>query len=414
MRQHYVALFAQDDWRAARRPQRCSYGLRYEFVTDPKELNGQVGRPAQLRRPRVGRRAASRPGTPTVRQPVEEELRAAPRRRRGTRSATSSTTVQGGYGHLLPAADDVVLPRHDVPHLSRTSPASTSGSRRCSGPATSRCWRRASIPAPVQKRSEFIFYDAEAAVHAAVARQRRARARRAAWSAKSATSDRRGTTCRSTAIRTRCRPSTRPDGVKRLVPGATLRYPSWGRIRTRTNVARSIYHGMTLGLNKRFTDGWHAAGRPTPTATADDTWSGGQIGGSDFDNGAGSATDWWDPEYEFGPSNFDVRHNLVVNGVYLLPLGRRTRRAWRARWPRAGRSAACAQFSQRPAVHAVSSATTSVGDLQSDTGCSRSRTSTARSLSEDGGAVVRSRRSSACRRRASSATRAATRCARRA
>ena len=111
------------------------------------------------------------------------------------------------------------------------------------------------------------------------------------------------------------------DGVKRLVPGAALRYPSWGRIRTRINVARSNYHGMTVGLNKRFSNGWQMQASYT-LGDSKDTWSGGQIGGSDFDNGAGSATDWWDPEYEYGPSSYDVRHNFVINGVYVLPFAR--------------------------------------------------------------------------------------------
>ena len=121
-------------------------------------------------------------------------------------------------------------------------------------------------------------------------------------------------------------PNTTPseygaDGVKRLVPGAPIRYPSWGRIRTRINVARSIYQGMTAGFTKRYSDGWQFQAAYT-LGDSHDTWSGGQIGGSDFDNGAGSATDWFDPEYEYGPSSYDVRHNLVINGVYQLPWGR--------------------------------------------------------------------------------------------
>ncbi|MSO61149.1 MAG: hypothetical protein EXQ50_03515 [Acidobacteria bacterium] len=121
-------------------------------------------------------------------------------------------------------------------------------------------------------------------------------------------------------------PNTTPseygsDGVKRLVPGAALRYPSWGRVRTRTNVARSNYQGMTASLNKRYSDGWQFQASYT-LGDSKDTWSGGLIGGSDFDNGAGSATDWFDPEYEYGPSSYDIRHNFVFNAVYQLPLGR--------------------------------------------------------------------------------------------
>ena len=57
--------------------------------------------------------------------------------------------------------------------------------------------------------------------------------------------------------------------------------------------------------------------------TSRDTWSGGQIGNQDFENGAGSATDWWNPQAELGPSSYDVRHTFVFNAVYQLPLGSR-------------------------------------------------------------------------------------------
>ena len=51
-------------------------------------------------------------------------------------------------------------------------------------------------------------------------------------------------------------PSEYVNGVKQLVPGATLRYPAWGRIRTRINVARSIYQGVTASVTKRYANNW--------------------------------------------------------------------------------------------------------------------------------------------------------------
>src|SRR5439155_188617 len=45
------------------------------------------------------------------------------------------------------------------------------------------------------------------------------------------------------------------DGHWRVVPGAGLPFPSWGRIRTRTNIARSWYNGMTASVNRRFANG---------------------------------------------------------------------------------------------------------------------------------------------------------------
>jgi hypothetical protein len=75
---------------------------------------------------------------------------------------------------------------------------------------------------------------------------------------------------------------------------------------------------MTAGLTKRYSDNWQAQISYT-YGNSHDNWSGGQIGGSDFDNGAGSATDWWDPNYEWGPSSFDIRHTVVANATYVFP-----------------------------------------------------------------------------------------------
>ena len=120
-------------------------------------------------------------------------------------------------------------------------------------------------------------------------------------------------------------PNTTPsetlaDGTKRIIPGATLRYPSWGRIRTRSTGAESSYHGMTASLQKRLSHGVQFQASYTLSQSID-TWSGGLQGSSDYLTGAGSATDYWDIEFERGPSSFDVPHNFVFNAVYLLPFG---------------------------------------------------------------------------------------------
>jgi hypothetical protein len=115
-------------------------------------------------------------------------------------------------------------------------------------------------------------------------------------------------------------PSEYVNGVKRIVPGAQLRYPSWGRVRTRTTGAESIYHGVSAGLQKRLSQGLQFQGNYTYSRSID-TWSGGLQGSSDYLTGAGSAVDWWDIEYERGRSSFDIPHNFVFNAVYVLPFG---------------------------------------------------------------------------------------------
>jgi hypothetical protein len=85
-------------------------------------------------------------------------------------------------------------------------------------------------------------------------------------------------------------------------------------------VARSWYNGFTASANRRFSGGLLFQGSYT-YGNSRDTWSGGLIGSSDFDNGAGTATNYFHPENEEGPSSFDVRHTVVLNAVYQLPFG---------------------------------------------------------------------------------------------
>ena len=271
---------------------------------------------------------------------------------------------QGGLRPLLPAADDLVLSRHDVPHLpvlrGRRHPAAAvfgpgiiAGARgRASIPRRSRSGPSSSSTT----RSSPTRSSGTCTSNAISA---------TAWWRKSATSDRRGTTCRSTAI-----PNTVPseygaDGVKRLVPGATLRYPSWGRIRTRINEARSIYNGMTVSLNKRYSNGCSSRCR-TPTATRATRGRAGRLAAPTSTTAPAARPTGGHPEYEYGPSSFDVRHTLVFNAVYQLPFGQRQPAAPGGS-SRAGRSAS-SRISRAACRSRRSIGFDQVGDRQSDTG----------------------------------------------
>ena len=315
MRQHYVAFFVQDDWRAGDSLS-INYGLRYEFVTDPKELNNQVAGLLSFNDLESGPRGIT-PGTPLFKNPSKKSF--------GPRLGVAwnpfgnkKQTVKGGYGifyqplttsfyrgttfRIYPyfAGVDIRQPTVFGAGMKNVLAAGVN-------------------PATVQKRSEFIEFE----IDQPFMQQWHVTFERDLGHSLQAEIGYIGS--RGHNLPFYGDPNTvpseyGPDGVKRLVPGAELRFPSWGRIRTRTNIARSNYSGMTLGLTKRYTGGWQMQASYT-LGKANDTWSGGLIGGSDFDNGAGSATDWYDPEYEYGPSNYDIRHNFVLNGVYQLPFG---------------------------------------------------------------------------------------------
>jgi hypothetical protein len=313
MRQHYVAVFVQDEWRVGPSLS-LNLGVRYDPVTTPVERNGRVAGLLSLDDLESGPRGVTA-GAPLFDNPSARSL--APRLGLNwTPGRDGRTSVRAGYGVFVQPLT-VSYYRGTVfriyPYFAgvdiRQPPVFGPGIQSVLASGVS-----------AQRRSEFIDYDARQPLvqH---------------WHARLDRDLGRGVTAEIGYLGARGHnlpfygdPNAAPaeytaDGRKRVVPGASLRYPSWGRIRTRTNAARSYAHAVTAGLRTRGIDGVTLQGAYT-YAHSRDTWSGGQMGTSDFDNGAGSATDWWDPEAELGPSNFDVRHSLVVNGIWELPWGR--------------------------------------------------------------------------------------------
>ena len=361
MRQHYAAFFVQDDWRAGNSLS-LNLGLRYEFVTDPKELNGKVAGLLSLNDLEGNPPNAVAPGTPMFHNPSKKSF--APRLGLAWNPfGNKKQTVKGGYGIFyqpLTTSFYRGTTFRIYPYFAGVDIRSPT----VFGPGNIAVLAAGVNPSTVQKRSEFIAYDIEQPFMQQ-------------WHLNLERDLGHNLVAEVGYIGSRGHhlpfygdPNTTPseygaDGVKRLVPGATLRYPSWGRIRTRTNIARSNYQGMTLGVNKRYSDGWQFQGSYT-FGHSNDTWSGGQIGGSDFDNGAGSATDWFDPEYEYGPSSYDIRHNFVFNAVYQLPIGRSATglaRVLLQGWNIGGVFQASSGLPFTPLM-----SYDQVGDLQSDTG----------------------------------------------
>jgi hypothetical protein len=359
MRQSYAAFFVQDDWRASDHIS-LQAGLRYDFVTDPKEENGKVAGLLSLDDLNTKPDGIT-PGTPMFKNPSKKSF--APRLGVAWNPwGDKKSTIKGGYGLFyqpLTTSFYRGTTFRIYPYFTgvdiRTPPVF--------GPGMIDVLNAGVSPATVQKRSEFINYEEKQPFmeqwHANIDRDlgHRMVAEIGYLGSKGHNLPFYGD------------PNTTPaqyvDGVKMLVPGATLRYPSWGRIRTRINEARSIYHGMTASWNKRYSNNWQAQASYT-YGNAHDTWSGGQIGGSDFDNGAGSATDWFDPEYEYGPSSYDIRHTLVLNGVYVLPWGQ-TRTGFAGALMKGWQVGGVAQFSSGLPFTPFESYD-QVGDGQSDTG----------------------------------------------
>jgi hypothetical protein len=115
-------------------------------------------------------------------------------------------------------------------------------------------------------------------------------------------------------------PEIRPDGSYffPLVNGANppRRNPNFESIRIRLTDGNSWYNGLTASLAKRFSNGLQFQGSYTFGESKDE---GSQaIGSSDFGNS-------FQPRYaydrtdNYGRSDFDIRHNFVLNYSYTLP-----------------------------------------------------------------------------------------------
>jgi hypothetical protein len=119
-------------------------------------------------------------------------------------------------------------------------------------------------------------------------------------------------------------PTILPDGRYFFATSPTggnppRRNPNFESIRLRSTDGNSWYNGLALGVNKRFSRGLQLQGSYTYGKSTDE---GSQaIGSADFSNSA-QPRYAYDRHDNFGRSDFDIRHNFVFNYSYELPFGR--------------------------------------------------------------------------------------------
>ncbi len=316
MRQNYFAFFAQDDY-DVKDNLSLNVGVRYEFVTTPYERSGKVAGLLNLTDLESGPMGVT-PGSdffknPSVGHGIAPRIGVSWRPGGGTRNV-----VKAGYGIFYQPLT-VSFYRGTSFRIYPYFAGVDMRQPAVFGPAIQTVLNAGVGSGAIQKRSEFIYYDAKQpySQHFYANFQRDLGK---GFMAELGLLGSRGKNMPFYGDPNSVPAEQMPDGRWRVVPGAGLRYPSWGRIRTRINIAESWYNGMTLTLNRRFAQGLMFQGTYT-LGKSIDTWSGGLIGGNDYDTGAGSATNWWCPSCEKGRSSFDVRHNFMFNAVYVLPFG---------------------------------------------------------------------------------------------
>ena len=313
MRQSYFAFFANDDYRV-RNNLTINYGLRYEFITTPFDTQGRVAGLLSLNDLESGPLGVT-PGTPLFKNPSLKDF--APRVGFAwSPSDNDKTAIKGGAGIFyqpLTTSFYRGTAFRIYPYFAGVSISQPA----VFGPDIQTLLNKGTGLA-VQKRSEFVDYNsAQPYINQYYV---------------TATHELKGDLVgeigyvgsRGYNLPFYGDPNSVPAQQTplgwQIVPGATIRYPDWGRVRTRIDSAHSWYNGMTTKIKRNFKNGLQFQGSYTLSRSTDE-FSGGLIGSADYNGSNGSAQNWWCVPCEKGLSSFDIRHNFVFNGTYLLPFG---------------------------------------------------------------------------------------------
>lgn len=104
----------------------------------------------------------------------------------------------------------------------------------------------------------------------------------------------------------------------------TFFHPQYDSLAAQSSIGRSEYDALQLTLRKRFSRG-HQFDFNYTFARAKDHGSEVERGGvfSNFGSGgySGFLVNSWDPDLNYSYADFDVRHQINVNGLYELPFG---------------------------------------------------------------------------------------------
>jgi hypothetical protein len=115
-------------------------------------------------------------------------------------------------------------------------------------------------------------------------------------------------------------PATLPDGTVFIPPGTPRPNPAFTTIEVKTSDGDSWYRALILEARRRWKDGFSVQASYTWSNSEDTTQASTFF--SDATNGTTSAFPEFIPDYNRGPSDFDVRHNLVINATWALPFAR--------------------------------------------------------------------------------------------
>jgi hypothetical protein len=112
-------------------------------------------------------------------------------------------------------------------------------------------------------------------------------------------------------------PAFLPDGTPFVAQGTPRRNRSFSTIELKSSDGESWYNALILDLRRRWSNGFSVQSSYTLSKSEDTTQASTFF--SDATNGTTTAMPEYSPDYNKGPSDFDVRHNWVLNFAWELP-----------------------------------------------------------------------------------------------
>ncbi len=113
-------------------------------------------------------------------------------------------------------------------------------------------------------------------------------------------------------------PTIQADGSYFFPTTNARRSPDWNSVRLRVTDGNSWYHGLVAGATKRFSQGLQFQASYTLGRSYDEQSI--SAGSQDFNNGF-QPRYGYDRHDNYGPSDFNVRHNFTFNYSWMLPFG---------------------------------------------------------------------------------------------
>jgi len=311
-RQNLIGTFVQDDFNLTPRLT-VNAGVRWEFVTDPTEANGKI---SNLRNPQTDKTVTV--GGPLFKNSTKKNI--APRL--GfvwNMTGDGRTALHGGYGifydqPLFSTWRNPIF--RSLPYVDRATISSPS------------------LPIDISRVATTGVSDTEAFVydlHPVYTEHYNLNIQRELGIANTVLLvgyfGSRGRNLLGQGDVNIAIPQVAADGSEFFPAGSTRRNPNFGTVRMIMQGFSSKYNGVHVGLQERRTRGFQFQIAYTYGKSEDNRSGSG--GRQEYENGQARTFDPYHINLDWGPSDFDVRHNFVANASYDLPLGKgRLREGW--------------------------------------------------------------------------------------